>query len=158
MDPFGGRDGDPASFPQSRGCGCAAGRWDLARSEKFCCVKESVVCSWFSRGWTVLRHPELGLRGELTVTRSGGSGPLRLSPETGELWVRWAGRRISALPLGILVPDAGHLNLGSRHPSRSLQLRVFSIWGGDSEQRGEEEGVVCHGDRKPQVGGSEQQY
>ena len=87
-----------------------------------------------------------------------GSGPLRLSPETGELWVRWAGRRLSALPLGILVPDAGHLNQGSRHPSRSLQLRVFSIWGGDSEQRGEEEGVVCHGDRKPQVGDSEQQY
>ena len=43
----------------------------------------------------------------------------------GELWVRGQGLDSVPLPLGIHVPDAGRLNVGSGDPLQSLQLKVL---------------------------------
>lgn len=65
----------------------------------------------------------------------------RLRP--GEHWVRGQGLDSVPLPMGIHVPDAGRLNLGSWDPLQSLQLRVLSGCRGGCEQGGELGGNGC---------------
>lgn len=53
-------------------------RWDLAKSEKCCLAKESMQSLLLAYScWTVCRHIELWLWGELNVTRIA----VPLSPE-----------------------------------------------------------------------------
>lgn len=61
-------------------------KWKILSCRRKCVL----VCS----GWTVGGHIGPWLWGALTVTRELRCGPLRLSPETGELWVRRAGLRL----------------------------------------------------------------
>lgn len=91
-----GRYGDPVCFPRRQGWGCVVVRWDLARSGKFCLAKKACkVCSWFAPAGRLVDTLTFGCGENCLYTGELWSGPLRLSPETGELCVRQAGLRLS---------------------------------------------------------------
>lgn len=76
----------------------------------------------------------------------------------GELWVRGQGLDSVPLPLGIHVPDAGRLNVGSGDRSSAEFTTQSPLSGcrGDCQLGAELGGMILLGRQKPQVGRTEQ--